>query len=474
MWQFQRYWQRVRTGLSGYIRVRSVPSQFLRMSSVFGLVFLSCVFGAASLYFDFFPGKFFREAFIGYEALQERGKVPTDGHGHWRGLGVTCDMSSKTFDGFTLYTTTQGTKAYLIDMKGNVVHQWSLPFSKVWEKPKHLSNSPLSDDKIHWFRGHVFPNGDLLALYQSTSDTPPGYGLAKLDKDSNLIWAYSAHAHHDFDVADDGTIYALTQQFHKDQLAGLPSVPTPCFVDYLVHLSPGGRELEKIQFLQAFQSSEFAPILFSNKASYPSDFINGQSMLNAASKNSGVSDILHVNSVKVLTPALAPNFPQFKAGQVLVSFRNLSAIAVLDLQNRSLVWATEGIWQQQHDATFTENGHLLVYDNLGSQGNARVLEFDPKTLGYPWSYTGQDSTAFLAKRRGTKQRLPNGNTLIVDPEGGRILEVTRNRECVWEFSCAIDPELPVSEGAANLAITGARRYGPDQLTFLRTETKVRP
>ena len=35
--------------------------------------------------------------------------------------------------------------------------------------------------------------------------------------------------------------------------------------------------------------------------------------------------------------------------------------------------------------------------------------------------------------RGDQQRLANGNTLITESEGGRLLEVTRDGEIVWEF-----------------------------------------
>src|SRR3546814_18741294 len=59
---------------------------------------------------------------------------------------------------------------------------------------------------------HVFPNGDLLALYVGVGDSPWGYGLVKMDKDSNVIWKYLAHTHHDFDVAPDGSIYVLTHE----------------------------------------------------------------------------------------------------------------------------------------------------------------------------------------------------------------------------------------------------------------------
>jgi archaeosine-15-forming tRNA-guanine transglycosylase len=35
--------------------------------------------------------------------------------------------------------------------------------------------------------------------------------------------------------------------------------------------------------------------------------------------------------------------------------------------------------------------------------------------------------------RGDQQRLTNGNTLITESEGGRILEIAPDGEIVWEF-----------------------------------------
>ena len=46
------------------------------------------------------------------------------------------------------------------------------------------------------------------------------------------------------------------------------------------------------------------------------------------------------------------------------------------------------------------------------------------TQAIPWVYTNENATRFSAFFRGMKQRLPNGNTLIVDPDNGRLFEVT--------------------------------------------------
>jgi hypothetical protein len=126
-----------------------------------------------------------------------------------------------------------------------------------------------------------------------------------------------------------------------------------------------------------------------------------------------------------------------------------------------VVWAARGIWQTQHDADFLSNGRILLYDNSGSRHETRVLEYDPVTQAVPWAYSGENGGQFRAGSRGTVQRLPNGNTLIADPDNWLVLEVTPDREVVWEDRC-------------DLIITSARRYGPDELTFLKGAARARP
>jgi hypothetical protein len=191
--------------------------------------------------------------------------------------------------------------------------------------------------------------------------------------------------------------------------------------------------------------------------------------VNAVPKN----DVLHSNSVKVLSRARALKFPLFQAGQVLLSLRTLNAIAVLDRQKRSVVWAARGIWQVQHDAEFLDNGHLLLYDNFGAQKQTRILEYDPQTQAIPWSYSNENSNSFHAVFRGMKQRLRNGNTLIVDPDDRRLLEVTSDKKLVWEIYCPLPPVLS-GQRSRRHAINCARRYGADELTFLKGMARPRP
>jgi len=453
-------------------------SQAMAGASILGLIGLSFLFGTAVMFFRLPPSVFLDNAFTGAKAWHERGLSQDSSVPGSRGMareGVLVDRPDKTYDGFTLFTTTLGARARLIDMRGNVVHQWELPFRRAWPEASHVKN-PLADEQIHWFRCHLYPNGDLLAIYHTELDTPYGYGLVKLNKDSQLLWAYAGNVHHDIDVAEDGTLYTLSQKIESKPPEGMEFLPSPYIADSLVVLSPEGREVKNIPIVEAFRNSPYArmaaliiggssPLAISPPPGVrPPPTLVALSPVGPSGQLTWKGDFLHANSVKVLSRALAPKFPLFKAGQVLISLRNLDALAVVDTRLRSVVWAAQGIWRIQHDPEFLENGHLLLYDNAGSPRGCRILEYDPVTQAIPWAYDNENSTPFSPYYRGTKQRLPNGNTLIVDPDNARLLEVTKGKELVWELFCP-----------GNItALNGARRYGPRELTFLNGIARPRP
>jgi hypothetical protein len=334
-------------------------------------------------------------------------------------------------------------------MRGDVVHKWAIPFSQVWPNPSHV-RAPVHDAKVYFFGCHLFANGDLLAVFHSHDDTPYGYGVVKLDKDSKVLWKYSANIHHQVDVAEDGTIYALAQKFLHQPPKGLEYIPTPVLADYLVMLSPEGQELKTIPILEAFRDSPHALLLtLIDRVSKP-----GGPLLDKGKVANRHWDITHANSVRVLTRALAPQFPMFKSGQVLLSLRELDIIAVLDTDSAALVWAACGPWRKQHDAQFLDNGHLLIFDNNGSQTTgSRVLEYDPRSQVFTWAY----ATPINTYEKGMAQRLPNGNTLVVNAYG-ELLEVSPDKEVVWQ--CRSHSH-------------SARRYAPENLLFLKG-SRARP
>jgi hypothetical protein len=466
--------------------------------SFLGLVSLIYTSGAAAMYFGLPTSNYFCKMFMGSEEWFAKDKPQDTTPGTLPEKSKVAHGSlADAYQGYTLITTSDAPEALLIDMQGTVVHRWRMPYREPWPRAAHV-RAPLPEEQIHWERAYLYPNGDLLALCAYGAGAPYGYGLARFDKDSKLLWGYSACVHHAFDVGDDGRIYLLTTQhptkMHKEvrQQQDLSVVPDPA--EELVVLSPEGRELDKIPLYETIHDSPYF-LLFNSalEADWPHSTPGhsqrpGNPPAPPGSPHSPngppttwamwePGDSLHSNSVKVLRKAQASKFPQFRPGMVLLSFRSSGLLAVLDLepQTRSVAWALKGPWKYQHDAAFLDNGHLLIFDNFGSARWSRVLEYDPVTQAITWSFTGENApNNFSIPFRGANQRLPNGNTLIVNP-GMNIFEVTTNKEIVWEYG------LPSSKGSLPLAnsvevvnFSSVRRYGLDDLTFLKDGLANKP
>ncbi|HEY7311432.1 MAG TPA: arylsulfotransferase family protein [Gemmataceae bacterium] len=374
------------------------------------------------------------------------------------------DKPDKTCDGFTLLMYGGNSRAVLVNMHGEVVHQWHVPFSNVWAAPPHL-RGPINEASVYFNDGHLYPNGDLLVVVEgpiNLRNPSNGYGLVKLDKDSRVQWKYAAYCHHDVAVAEDGTIYAIVNEVADKAPPGLEYIPTPYVVDVVEVISPEGKRLKRLPLLEALKDSPYAPLFGVLEGPKVAD---GSMPPGARNSNfredASRRDVLHTNAVKVLSHAQASRFPLFKAGQLLISVRHLNALVVLDPASGKVVWATQGPWRAQHDPSFLDNGHLLLFDNLGTARGSRVLEFDPSTQAFPWSYPGANGKPFLSRIRGMCQRLPNDNTLIVNSDGGEVFEVTRDQEVVWSCSCG------------RVELNRARRYVPEQLSFLKGDQRAR-
>lgn len=126
-------------------------------------------------------------------------------------------------------------------------------------------------------------------------------------------------------------------------------------------------------------------------------------------------------------------------GNLLVSFRNISLVAIVDRQSGEIVWRLgHDVLAQQHDPRELENGNILIFDNGTHRSDSpltfsRVIEVDRASREILWEYRDDPAQNFYSAYISGAQRLPNGNTLITEGAFGRIFEVTRQGEVVWEY-----------------------------------------
>jgi hypothetical protein len=311
---------------------------------------------------------------------------------------VTIHDSDRVYAGLNLYSSGHAAEAILRDMQGKELHRWGYPFQRIWP------TRPIPPRKDYWRRVHLFENGDLIAIYE-------GWGIVKVDKDSQLIWANPTRAHHDFQVMPGGEIYALTRRASL-----VPSVhrSVPIQEDFLTILDSEGEQRREVSLVKAAQESPFE-----------------KPLLSKAREVGG--DIFHTNSLFVLTGKGSDQPEWLDSGNVLLSMATINTIAVLDLESEKFVKIWRGSFRFQHDPKLLDNGNMLFFDNQGQIGASAAIEFDPVTDREHWSYRGEKDGPFYSEFCGTAERLPNGNTLITESSQGRAFEVTKEKEIVWEF-----------------------------------------
>ncbi|MFL6290386.1 MAG: arylsulfotransferase family protein [Thermoanaerobaculia bacterium] len=294
--------------------------------------------------------------------------------------------------GLNFYLSGHAAEAVLMDRGGRTLHRWRQPLRRLWPE---LAAEPGMAKLEYWRRAWLFPNGDLLAIYE-------GLGIVKLDARSTVLWSRRGGFHHDLQVLADGRIWVLDRTGRKGVLE-----------DFVTVLGPDGGLERRIPLLQAFERSRFVPLLRQMESA---------------------GDIFHTNTLEVLDGRHARLDPAFRKGNVLLSVLKLDALAVLDPEREEIVWARTGSWRRQHQPTLLDDGGLLLFDNRGPGGDrSRVIELDPRTGGVRWQFGGRPGQELFSKTLGSCQRLPNGNTLITESEAGRALEVTRAGRVVWEF-----------------------------------------
>jgi hypothetical protein len=340
---------------------------------------------------------------------------------HDRQRGVVDHDTDRSWPGVNFFNCSNRAAAYLIDMDGHKVFEWTAP-----------SRSGA------WKHAELLPSGDVLALIGDQR-------LVRVTPRGEVLWDYEAGVHHDLWVTDAGEVYLLARSVVRSDRIH-PSLPV--FADEIHVLDvDDGSPIGVISVLDAVLRSPYAFLLPSSHDLEPRETDSGL-----------VLDVLHTNHVEVFDGSLESRSPLYRAGNILVSMRTINAIGILDPAVGQFIW----MWgptniARQHDPTLLESGHILLFDN--GQSASQVIELDPLRYEVVWRYAPM--SGFFSEMRGSVQRLPNGNTLITESDPGVVLEVAPDGDIVWRY---LNP-LTTQKGFRE-PIWRMTRYAADDLAFL--------
>jgi Arylsulfotransferase (ASST) len=338
--------------------------------------------------------------------------------------------------GYTLFAPMFGDGAvYLIDMAGEVAHRWSMPY-----RPGLYSY--LLDNGNLFYGGKVM---DDLGRFEAWPRFKAGAAL-EADWQGRVLWEvrHPDH-HHDARKLSNGNVLLLCLKPLAADLArqvqgGLPGTEADglIYADYLVEVTTAG------QIVWEWRSWEHL-----DPATHP------------ITPQDHRAEWTHANTVA-----------ETADGNILVGFRNISTVVMIERASGNIVWELgPPPLAQQHDPRPLANGNILIFDNGTHRRDhpatfSRVIEVDPRTGTIVWEYVDQSLFNFFSPYISGAQRLANGNTLICEGVHGRLFEVTPDKAVVWEY---VSPHFFHESGRPGLNnwVFRAFRYTEDEIARAR-------
>jgi len=289
---------------------------------------------------------------------------------------------------------------WLFDSKGKERHRWGFHLSSIYPENK----SGLSG-KSHALA--ILSDGSIVVNLE-------GEVMARLDACSKPVWMKRGSYHHSLDLAEDGSMWIWRGESHHFS-----------HYQFLHNFDPRtGKVIKELSLVDDFiKTSPNAEVIFRLPKNY-------------TFKHTGegpMTDLFHTNDVEVLGKALADKFPQFRAGDLLVSLRNINLVAVLAPDEKIIRWWMQGPWIMQHDPDFGPDGRISVYNNNMNRRHSNIVFVDPESNSIDF-LPASGSSVFYSREMGKHQRLPNGNVLITVPKEGRVIETTATGKPVFEFN----------------------------------------
>ena len=324
--------------------------------------------------------------------------------------GLTAYDPERACPGYVLYTpmASRG-DLYLIDLEGNVAHQWRLPYAP-------------------GLYGYLLPNGNAFyggKVVDETWDRFPSWKrfkggvMIEADRQGNVVWEHrDPDHHHDHRRTESGGALYMTLELMDPALAARVkggvdgSAPEGMWADVLVEVDAAGNRTWE------WHAAEHLDV---NR--------------HIITMNDRRDEWSHGNTVAPIGD-----------DRVLFSFRNISTVGIVDKTSGDLTWELGyETLAQQHDPNMLPNGNVLIYDN-GSHRHesglpfSRVIEVNPANNEIVWEYTDNPAYNFFSAYISGARRQPNGNTLVTEGQFGRMFQVTPEGEVVWEF---INPHFHV-------------------------------
>lgn len=301
--------------------------------------------------------------------------------------------------GYRIFSPLGLPKTFIINMNGEVVHEWDLP-----SEPGNY--------------GYLLDNGNMLSACR-TPDGPKGLPakgglLQEHDWNGKVLWEFQDDMqHHDFRRCKNGnTLYIrweLMSEANQQRVGGGREGSEHAdgiWGDVVREIEPDGTVVWEWRAEDCEQMYDFPINPMCPRVEW-----------------------CHANCVTPLDN-----------GDVLINFRYNHLMAIIDRETKKLKWhLCDYSYGQQHNVSPMKNGNIMFFANganvlgVGPEAGSKVIELDPSSKQPVWQYEGSPPHSFFSWFISSAERLDSGNTSILEGIWGRLFEVTPEGEIVWEY-----------------------------------------
>jgi hypothetical protein len=325
----------------------------------------------------------------------------------------------------------------VIDMQGEVVHQWNIDWYEIWPDASHIPEHlvPKGKPGTHIHGSKLMDNGDIVFNFENL-------GLVRLDACGNTVFKTPYPTHHSINIGNNGDFWLPGQIYQRQALPDYPYYQAPFKDDTVVKIAKDGKVLSSVSIMKILKDNGYEGLMYLSTLKSRELSVTG--------------DVYHLNDVEIFPDHIKEGV--FKHGDVMVSLRNINTVFVYDPKTLKIRYLSTGKFVRQHDPDFIDGNTFSVYDNnhIGPAKHGQsskiviVSALDDSVTSY---LSESDQLPFFSNIMGKHQWLDNGNLLILESMNGRVLEVSPQKQLVWSYNNLIAQtgKVSIMEGSERLA-----------------------
>lgn len=399
-----------------------------------------------------------------------------------------------TYDGYTLFTSNQGTKTYLIDNCGKLVQQWDSEYKAGY-------SSYITDS------GHLLRAGVLLTGFPAGG---AGGIVEQFDFDGNLVWAAPIATeeykqHHDIEPLPNGNFLALVWELvsREDALQmgfNLQESIEHIWTEAILEIEPRGSDDYAVKWAWRItdhliqdkdpsldnygvitEHPERINANFNEHLANPDRF-HANSIDYSPEREHIILNVRNLNEFLIIDYNTTTEEAAGPKGDILYRYGNPEMYHRGDESDKKLFYQHGARWIT---AEGPYKGGVVIYNNgigrpVDTYSSADIVMPEWDGTKYPISdtaafgpaelafeYDGMLGFPFFSSRMSSAQVLPNNNVLICVGQDGYFLEVDQEHQVLWEYFLPVWEDDPIEQGewTVNNDVFMVERYPLDYPGF---------